>query len=267
MNNYTKKYYYHNANKNVKNRVASLLTLFLLSTTFNHEIFFIEIGNFSLRPYMLVIFFGITFMISSKIRIYVTKEQLSIILLVFLFFIFAFSTSLVSPYLDDSPFMFLRNAILLFIQFLTVVFMCVIFNHINDSEAFNAIITTLKFILVVALLLYIYHIASKGLINYSKSYLGVLYSYQGRPRLMGTVGDPNYFSLYITIYYWLYLFFSRKLAIKANNLISALFVISILLTQSRTAIIINTLAILILAFKELHFKPKSLFPTLIYIEY
>jgi O-antigen ligase len=256
-------YLQYSTKKITKNRVASLLTLFLLSTTFNHKMFFINVGDFSLRPYMLVASIGIVYMILSKKRIYLTKNQLIMLLLMFLFFIIAFSTYIISPYVSDSPTMFFRGIILLFFQLFIFLFIFMISNHIHETEALNAISITLNFILIVASILYIYHIATKGLINYGESYLGILYSYQGRPRLMGTVGDPNYFSLYITVYYWLYLFFARKLSLKTNKLTSVFFMILILLTQSRTAIIINILALLLLFSYEVYYKTKVTFLTLI----
>ena len=224
-----------------KNKTNKILELLLISTVLNHEAFFINVGNYSIRPYMAFTIIGLLYFSINNKKTKTNEINIIIILWVLFFAISSLSSILVSPYYSINPSGFFRNYLLLAFQILTFLVMTILIRNTDESGLNKAIEKTIFFMLIVAFFLYAYHVYTKGFNLRTGSYLGIRYTYLGQARMTGTVGDPNYFSLYCSVYYWIYMFLQKKATYKKKRvLILTLFFISaILLSQSRTAILIN----------------------------
>lgn len=218
----------------------SILSWFFISTTFNHKMFFISVGSFSIRPYMLVMVYGFVRLVLAKHLIRLSKGQKHMLLFMWFFLVLAAVTGLYSPYVFSNPVMFFRNMILLSIQWGTFLFLLILFNHTDRETVAQNVRLALNLMLILAYLLYVYQILTKGFVVYNESYIGMRYSYQGRPRMMGTVSDPNYFALYISAYYWLYVYLEKG-AIWQNRFLLVSFLGAVMLSQSRNAILTNVI--------------------------
>jgi hypothetical protein len=219
-----------------------LIYIFFFSIFLNEEMFFIQIGSYSIRPFMVILMLILLLIINKEIRI--NKIGLYIISIFYaIFILITLPAVFYSPYFNLNASPFFRGAFLYFYQILTFFMTILILNNNSLQELKIIIRKVLFFNSLIAIILFLYQLATKEFIINQK-YLGINYTYQGIPRMMGMFNDPNYFALYLTVFLWLYLFLLEKQD-KLDYKTLMLSIISIFLTQSRAAIIANFVGLLL----------------------
>lgn len=214
-------------------------TILMFSLFLNNEVFFIQIGSYSIRPFMIIVLACL--LIIGKIRIAKNSSGVHLITTFLVLFIFCVVPVFYSPYFTQNPILFFRGAILLVFQILTLIVIVFLIKKIDPIEIRAIIKKVLLFNLIISILLFTYHLLTKGtLIN--ESFLGINYTYESIPRMLGLFGDPNYFALYVTVFLWIYIYLA-EFNVEVDKKVVALSIVSILLAQSRAVIIANLIGI------------------------
>lgn len=234
-----------------KSNYKYLLVLFI-ATLFNNTIFFLQFNNYSIRPYMIVILVGLLIILFKKKFIYAPMVSIYFIIMAL-----SIIPHIYSSYSNFST--LVRGLILIVFQILTFIVVSTFYKKVEIAHKLHLFKRTLQFLIITSLFLYIFQV----FFNIGFNEIGVLYTYNFLPRMTGLFKDPNNFAIYLTIFFWIYVYLKQDQYGKRDNLLTLLYSACILLSLSRGAIISNIVGVLLLFIANGSLKKRMKLVTII----
>lgn len=166
-----------------------------------------------------------------------------VILIYFINLIILTLPTFYSPFFSNVPILYFRTVLLYIFQLITFIAVIIVFNVISIYDLKLLLGRVLIINSILSIGLYVFQLFTKPFVP-NTMYIGIIYTYQKIPRMLGFMSDPNYFALYITVFVWVYLFLPvNEIKIDSKKIILA--IICIILTQSRAAIIFNIVGMIL----------------------